>query len=137
MLDTNFLMMSGQFKINIFSELDRIIQRKYVPVILSATVEELWKLLENEKPKIQQQASLALKMVEGCEVRKADRLPNENVDDLIVRYAKESKCIVSTNDRELRKKLRRNHIAVIYLRQKAFLALDGDIPQSFRRETRL
>lgn len=130
-------MMSGQFKINIFSELDRIIQRKYVPVILSATVEELWKLLENEKPKIQQQASLALKMVEGCEVRKADRLPNENVDDLIVRYAKESKCIVSTNDRELRKKLRRNHIAVIYLRQKAFLALDGDIPQSFRRETRL
>lgn len=130
-------MMSGQFKINIFSELDRIIQRKYVPVILSATVEELWKLLENEKPKIQQQASLALKMVEGCEVRKADRLPNENVDDLIVRYAKENKCIVSTNDRELRKKLRRNHIAVIYLRQKAFLALDGDIPQSFRRETRL
>lgn len=106
-------------------------------MILSATVEELWKLLENEKPKIQQQASLALKMVEGCEVRKADRLPNENVDDLIVRYAKENKCIVSTNDRELRKKLRRNHIAVIYLRQKAFLALDGDIPQSFRRETRL
>lgn len=131
LLDANFLMMSGQFKINIFSELDRIIERKYVLVVLSATVRELEKLLGHEKPKIRRQVSLALKIVERCEVRKADCLPNENVDDLIVRYAMENKCIVSTNDKELRKKLRRNHIAVIYLRQKAFLALDGNISQSF------
>ena len=120
--------MSGQFKINIFSELDRIIQSKYVPVVLSETVNELEKLLDNKKSKTRQQASLALKMVEYCEVREANCLPDENVDDLIVRYAKENECVVSTNDRQLRKKLRKNLIAVIYLRQKAFLALDGNIP---------
>lgn len=128
LLDANFLMMSGQFKIDIFSELDRIIQSKYVPVVLSETVNELERLLDDEKPKTRQQASLALKMVENCEVRKANCLPNESVDDLIVRYAKENKCVVSTNDRKLRRKLRKNLIAVVYLRQKAFLALDGNTP---------
>ena len=128
LLDANFLMMSGQFKINIFSELNRIIQSKYIPVVLSETINELEKLLDNEKPKIRRQASLALKMVENCEVREANCLPDEKVDDLIVRYAKENECVVSTNDRELRRRLRINLIAVIYLRQKAFLALDGNIP---------
>ncbi|MFX0096535.1 MAG: PIN domain-containing protein [Candidatus Hodarchaeota archaeon] len=128
LLDANFLMMSGQFKINIFSELDRIIQSKYVPVVLTQTINELERLLDNEKPKIRQQASLALRMVENCEVREAKCLPNESVDSLIMRYAKENKCVVSTNDKKLRKKLRKNLIAVVYLRKKAFLAMDGNIP---------
>lgn len=120
--------MSSQFRINIFSELDRIIQSKHVLVVLSETVKELEKLLEKGKPKIQQQASLALEMARRCELREANRSPDENVDDLIVRYARENKCVVSTNDKKLRKRLRKNLITVVYLRQKAFLALDGNIP---------
>jgi len=42
--------------------------------------------------------------------------------------AKINKWIVATNDRTLRKKLRAHQIPVVFLRQKAYLAIDGDIP---------
>jgi rRNA-processing protein FCF1 len=49
------------------------------------------------------------------------------VDDLIVRLAVYCNYAVATNDSDLRKRLRENNVPVIYLRQKAFLDVDGTI----------
>jgi hypothetical protein len=49
-----------------------------------------------------------------------------NADEVILTMACEN-CVVGTTDAELRKKLRRKGVSVMYLREKSHLALDGRI----------
>ena len=53
------------------------------------------------------------------------RLIKETVDDFIIRLAREKKCLVATNDVSLRRRLRRENISVIFLRQMKYLQVDG------------
>ena len=52
---------------------------------------------------------------------------NETFDDVIVRISSEWKCIVATNDRNLKQKLREKGVPVIYMRQKKRLELEGSV----------
>ena len=45
-------------------------------------------------------------------------------DESILNMAKEMNAYVLTNDKALRKSLKKNGVRVIYLRQKSYLALD-------------
>jgi len=124
-LDTNFLFIPSQFQIDIFEELENLLNQKVQPIVLSSTYEELKKLVESAPPKIRRQASLALDLARRCEIVDVERLPNETNDDVIVRVAKVFGCPVATNDRTLKRRLRNMKVAVIYLRQKSRLDMEG------------
>ena len=53
------------------------------------------------------------------------RLPGESNDDVIVKVAKEFRCPVATNDRILKRRLRNMGVAVIYVREKSRLEMEG------------
>lgn len=125
-LDTNFLFAPFQFQIDIFEELEKLLNQKVEPVILSSTYEELQKLVEKAPPKIRRQASLALEFARRCKIVNVEKLPNETNDEVIARVAKVFGFPVATNDRTLKRKLRDMKVAVIYLRQKSRLEMEGE-----------
>lgn len=126
-LDTNFLFLPSQFHLDIFDELNRLVEQRIEPLVLSPTVEELQKFARSRSVKISKQALLGLKFAEKCRMIKIKRKSGESNDDAILRAALEMRCAVATNDRKLRKKLRGVGVAVVFLRQKSTLMLDGSV----------
>lgn len=126
-LDSNFLFIPLQFKIDIFEELVKLLNQHVDFVLLSPTREELRKLAEKGSPKLKKNASSALKLAEKCRVVHVNRAKGESCDDVIVRVAEKWKCPVATNDRTLKKKLKNISVSVIYLRQKSRLEINGSI----------
>ncbi|UCE29782.1 MAG: hypothetical protein JSV85_03465 [Candidatus Bathyarchaeota archaeon] len=126
-LDSSFLFIPSQFRVDIFKELARILSRGFDPVLLSPTRTELLRMAEKGSPKMRQQALLALELAEGCLIINVEQSPEETHDDVIVRVAEDWKCPVATNDKELRKRLRIIRMPVIYLRQKSHLEVEGNI----------
>lgn len=124
-LDSNFLFILSQFRIDIFEELSNLLNQQFDPVLLSVTQQELLTMAKKGSPKIRKQASLALKLTQKCHIIQVQTITNESHDDVIVRIAQKLKCPVATNDRTLRKRLRNKGIPVIFLRGKAGLALEG------------
>jgi len=125
-LDSNFLFIPSQFKIDIFEELNRLLNQRFEPVLLSSTFQELRSMAEKGAPKRRKQASLALELsAEKCRLVNVEKEVGETNDDVILRIAIEWKSPVATNDLELRKKLRARDIPVIFLRGKNRLELEG------------
>jgi rRNA-processing protein FCF1 len=122
--DANFLFAQFQFKIDVFGEIESLIGH-FEPMVLSTTLEEIKKLLMKKSGKIRRQAALALELTRRCKLIEAELKPNESFDDVILRVAKENNCIVATNDRRLRKKLREIGIPTIFIRQKSYLQIEG------------
>ena len=125
-LDSNFLFVPLQFQIDIFEEIKELVNGKVDFIVLSTTIEELRKIF-NKGGKLSRQASFALKLVEKCKVLNVKRLDRESNDDVIVRIARKFKCAVATNDRTLKRTLRNMGIAVIYVREKSRLEMEGTI----------
>ncbi|MBS7641038.1 MAG: hypothetical protein QXN24_04250 [Candidatus Bathyarchaeia archaeon] len=123
-LDTNFLLLPLQFKIDIFAEIERLIG-KFEPIVLSTTLNELKKLVGSRSVKISRLALSAMEIVKKCRIIEVDVKPEENYDDVILRIAKENNYVVATNDRLLRRKLRKAGITTIFLRQRAYLDIEG------------
>ncbi|HIE18310.1 TPA: hypothetical protein EYP75_01145 [Candidatus Bathyarchaeota archaeon] len=123
-LDSNFLLIPFQFRIDIFEEINNLLG-KAEPIVLSTTLEELKRKAEKSSAKKYMQFSAALKLAEKCEILEVKREVSENYDDVILRVASELKIPVATNDAELRKRLRRAGLATIYLRQKSRLVIEG------------
>ena len=126
-LDANFLFIPIQFNLDIFDELQRILNRRFVSIVLSSTVKELEGLTQSKLLKTQKQAENALKLVDKCKFVSIKKNCNETFDDVIVRISSEWKCIVATNDRNLKQKLREKGVPVIYMRQKKRLELEGSV----------
>ena len=126
-LDSNFLILPIQFRIDIFEELQKKINRKVEIVIPLPVLMELQQASKSKSRKRAKLAKEALKIAEKADVLDVSSKLNESVDDLIVRLAIDSNYAVATNDSVLRKRLRKNNVPVIYLRQKSFLEVDGVI----------
>lgn len=124
LFDANFFFLPLQFKIDIFDEIESLIGR-FEPIVLSTTLEELKKLSKAKSGKTSKQALLALELARKCRIVEVNRRPCESYDDVILRMAKKCGGAVATNDGELRKKLREAGIPVIFLRQKAYLQIEG------------
>ena len=76
---------------------------------------------------MKKKVQLALKIAEKCEIYDDFPFSTENIDDFILRMAKEKKWVVATNDKELKTKLKKMGIPIIYLRQKSHLLLEGSL----------
>ena len=124
-LDSNALFVPIEFKIDIFREVERLLNRHVDLVLLSTVKRELELLATKDSPKIRRQASFALKFAEKCKYIPIGEDRKEQTDDIIINVAKAWNSPVFTNDRLLRRRLRDIRVPVIYVRQKSRLEIDG------------
>lgn len=118
-LDTNFLLIPAQFRVDIFSEIQRIADFKYQLYILDKTIDELKKIQKEQRGRHKRAAKLAMALVKNKKIKKIKTTSNKSVDDLLVQYSKKG-AIIATQDIGLKKRLKK---PCIVLRQKKYLAL--------------
>lgn len=118
-------MIPGMFGVDIVSELERLLERRYELMIPASVVQELKRISEHGKPKERVAARLGLLLVKRGSVIKV----RGDADESIIRLAAQKPCAVGTTDAALRRELRHRGVPVIYLRQKSHLAVDGQIPE--------
>ena len=124
-LDSNALFVPLEFKLDIFVEVERLLNRHVDLVLVSPVKRELELLAAKESPKIRREAVYALKLAEKCKYIPVEDNGNVPTDDVIVKVAKAWNSPVFTNDRQLRRRLRDISVPVIYVRQKSRLEIDG------------
>lgn len=117
-LDTNFLTIPYQFNVDIFEEIDRIMEEDYELITLDKVVEEL-KRMKRGKDAVA--AKIGLELIEKKNV-KVIKTGDKKVDNAIVKLANKD-TIVATNDRILRKKLKYKNVKTLYLRSKKHLEM--------------
>ena len=108
-LDTNFLIYCVKYKIDFFSEIERISDFHYKLCVLDKSIEELGRV----KPK---GLNLIMQFITKLEILKSKE---ELVDDELTRLSEEN-CIVATQDKGLKDRLKNQ---VIVIRKKKFLEL--------------
>lgn len=123
LMDTNFLMIPYQFKVDIFDEIDRICSFKHQLYVIDKTIKELKKLAESRGKK-GACARLALDFIKVFKVNiiNTSKYEETHPDDIIVKLADQD-YIVATQDIKLKQQLRRKKISLIILRQKKYLKL--------------
>lgn len=126
-VDSNFLFIPLKFRVDIFTELQRLLEGRARYVVPSPVLEELQLIKREAKPSLRRQAAFALRLAERCERVDEGLRDGETVDELIIRLAETWGCPVATNDARLRRRLRERFIPVIYMREKSHLELDGAI----------
>ncbi|MFH1721894.1 MAG: PIN domain-containing protein [Candidatus Altiarchaeota archaeon] len=121
-LDTNFLLIPAQFKLDIFENLDAAIPGKKIFVTPQGVIEELKSIKLSSKGIDGIAAKVALELIAEKHV---EIIPSEGeVDDFIVEYASENKACVATCDKELKKRLKNKGIKTVTLRCKRYLIVD-------------
>ena len=126
-MDSNFLFIPLRFGVDIFEELHGLLGEPLKCLVPEPVLGELRLLRIDAKPSFVREIDFALDLVERCEILDEDRGSGETVDDFIVRIALQKGFPVATNDSELRQRLRESGVPVVYLRQRAFLEIDGTI----------
>ena len=121
LLDTNFIMIPAQFKVDIYSEIKRIMVVPYELYVLDKTLTELDVIIETSRGRDKASAKLAKAILEARKPKTLKTTSKDYVDKLILSL---TGYIVATQDRELRAELKRKGIKTIVLRQKKYLILD-------------
>ena len=103
-LDTNFLLIPTKFKVDIFSEIDKIAHFNYKLFIIDKTIDELNWIIEDKKSKSKDKecAKIGLQLIKAKNVGKI-KSKEKYVDDAIVEEA-DKDTIVATSDKELKKR---------------------------------
>jgi rRNA-processing protein FCF1 len=125
LLDSNFLFIPLKFGVDIFEELRRLLGENTKCLVTRPVLEELDLLRLGAKPSFLKEISFARKIAEKCDVFEDSLKPGETVDQSLVRLASEQGFNVATNDAKLRKALKKEGVSVVFLRQRAFLEVDG------------
>lgn len=121
-IDTNFLLIPFNFKVDIFSEIDRICDFSYEVCILKGTLYELNNIINNQRGKDKVAARMAIDLIKQKDLKMLDNSENEYLDDSILKLANKD-TIVATQDKELKKRLKKKGIQVIILRNKKYLEI--------------
>ena len=129
-LDSNFLMVPFQFHVDVFEEVEYLLQKKVDFIVPSSVKVELTEI-SSRGGEGAAEASLALQLASRCRVVDVSLQPQETVDDAIVKAAQKLGAVVATNDVELKKRLRDINIPVVYLRDKSKLEVEGIEPAYF------
>lgn len=127
LLDSNFLFIPLRFGVDIFEELRRLLGENIKCLVTRPVLKELDLLRLGAKPGFLKEISFARKMAEKCDVFEDSLRDGETVDQSLVRVASEQGFNVATNDAELRKALKKEGVSIVFLRQRAFLEVDGVI----------
>ncbi len=121
LLDTNFILIPAQFKVDIYAEIDRIITEPYALYVLDKSLIELDNLITHGKGRNKASARLAKAILDHKKPKTLKTTSKAYVDRVILGL---SGYIVATQDKILRSKLRKKGVKTIVLRQKKYLVLD-------------
>ncbi|MBW3011682.1 nucleotide-binding protein [Candidatus Woesearchaeota archaeon] len=120
-LDTNFLLMPESIGVDIFTKI-----REFDPFaelfVVDATIGELKKLMERRK--YGKAAKIGLQLVEQQKIKIIKTEKNKNTDLIIAEKAQKGKYAVATQDKELKRLLKKNNVPVLALRQKNYIQLE-------------
>lgn len=119
-LDTNFLLVPAKFKVDVFEEMERVVDQKFKLVVPESIREELERLAGG-KSEDSKAARTGLKLLERENVEFA-KTKNKG-DEAIIELADEN-TIVATMDKDLKKRLKNKGIGIIYLRGKSHLSME-------------
>ena len=119
-LDTNFLLIPGQFGVDIFAEMNRVLHAPHTVVVPDSVLNEL-KMMATGKTKDARAAKLALGLIEKKGVHV---LPHheKKADDAIREMAVENYTVGATQDKELQRYVRERNVALVSRRGKILRA---------------
>jgi|SRR3989344_7163584 len=110
-LDTNFILTALKYKIDIISELNRLIDTEFKVAVLDKTLHEL---------KGKKLGKLALELIDRLKFKVIETRIKGNVDSILLTM---KDAIVATQDKRLKEKLKNRKITVITIRQKKYFIL--------------
>jgi len=113
-LDTNFLLIPGQFKVDIFRELDSLFG-VYEIYIVEGILAELEKIQRTGNTRDKRAAALGIQLLK-TKALKILKSPQGHVDDVLLQKASQG-FLIATQDKELKKQLKKK----IILRNKKIL----------------
>ncbi|MBN2458197.1 twitching motility protein PilT [Candidatus Woesearchaeota archaeon] len=119
-LDTNFLMIPGQFRVDIFEELEKSCYFPFQLYTTSGNIDELNRLRLKGTVKDRTAANVGLGLIKAKNLKIIAIERDKGVDDALVRLSEEG-YIIATVDRGLQKRLK----AYAYLRQKRYIEFKG------------
>ncbi|MFQ5405733.1 MAG: PIN domain-containing protein [Candidatus Micrarchaeia archaeon] len=119
-LDSNFLLVPFEFKVDVFDQARGLLAGKLDFVVLDSCISEI-KSFEGQTGRKMLSALNALEkkgltLVKGTGKARAD--------DDIVAFASSNDVVVCSNDSLLRKRLKEKGVKTIFLRKKSFLVLE-------------
>ena len=124
--DTNFLLVPGQFGVDIIGELNRVLDVRFRIAVPNVVLQELEVIERKSRGKDLMAIRMAKKLAERFETLDIGRFGERPIDDQIFDFAvKNERVVVCTNDRGLKKRLRESGVPVVYLRSKKILELEG------------
>ena len=122
-VDTNFLLIPGQFKVDIFSEIKRIMDDSYELCIVKQTLMELNKLVIEGKVVDRFAAKLAIVLIRQKDLKiLRSFIQRKSADDAIVAIS-DKNTLVATQDKALRTRVRGKGGKIIGMRQKKYLVV--------------
>ena len=108
---------------NLSYELDRVIPRNRVLVVLEPIFSELKKLHLKGNPKERMESRVAIEFVHKYCQQWPSEYNHRNIDFILLQYGKERHGIIATNDRKLKRMARKKGIKLLYIRNQRFLEL--------------
>ncbi len=114
-IDTNAWMAIVEFKLDIFTALERDCDFPYKIAVLQGTIDELRKIVSEQRAKFRQAALLVLGIIK---VKKVLEIPSVgNVDDALVEFSRKGNLVL-TLDSDLKKRLHKPYLTI---RQKKMI----------------
>ena len=125
-LDTNFLTMPAEFGIDIFSEVEKLLERKIEFLVLTSVQQEVAMNVSETGGANALKFRIAQDLISKCIVTETP-VPMQTlpVDSQLIEYAIAVKGVLATNDGKLRKRARTSGVPVIFMRGKKTLAYEG------------
>lgn len=109
LIDTNAWMIAAEVKLDLFSEVERVLDIPFTIAVLPGTIQELGKIEKEQPGKYRRAAKLALAIIRAKNLR---ILSGEGyVDDLLVRHSQKGNIIL-TQDQELKRRLSRPYLTI-------------------------
>jgi len=124
--DTNFLLVPGQFGVDIIRELERVIQARFRIAVPDVVLQELNVIERKSRGRDLMAVRMAKKLAERFDVVEVGLFGERPIDDQLLDFAANNEnVVVCTNDKGLKRRLRERGIPVVYLRSKKILELEG------------
>jgi rRNA-processing protein FCF1 len=120
-LDTNFLLIPGQFKVDIFSEIERIADFKYTLCMLDLSLKELNNIIQRGG-RDKEAAKLALLLIDAKHITIL-KTKGTYADKEILDMAG-TDVLIATQDSALRDAIKKKGIKTIVLRSKKYLIIE-------------
>ncbi len=124
-LDTNFLLIPLQFRIDIFQEIERVCHFLYELGVVEGTPKELENIIRFGRGKDKEAARVAKSLLSAKGVTVLPMGGCDTVDEALVHWGKTG-AIIATQDKDLKRVLKSLCIRRLVLRKKSYLLLEGE-----------